>query len=87
MTEVGGDAAFYIDPHDSPGAAAVVLGILEQPLTERRTAIEKGIVNAGRFTEDRMIADYLEVYHQLIREHCGQARVEMPPLTPTHEQK
>ena len=66
MTEVGGDAAFYIDPHEPECAAETVLGLLGQSSEARRSAEEKGLANAARFTPSRMIEQYIEVYRQLI---------------------
>ena len=66
MTEVGGGAAFYVDPHDSEGATAVVLGVLDQDAKARRACVAAGVAHAARFTEERLITEYLEVYRQLI---------------------
>ena len=66
MTEVGGEAAFYIDPHEPECAAETVLGLLGQSSEARRSAEEKGLANAARFTPSRMIEQYIEVYRQLI---------------------
>jgi len=68
MTEIGGDAAFYIDPHDPAAAAATVRSVLEQGAPEKRMTIENGIANAGRFSEARMIEEYLEIYRRLAGE-------------------
>jgi len=68
MTEVGGDAAFYIDPHDTNSAAATVLSVLEQGNAEKQVVVERGIVNASRFSEERMIEEYMEVYSRLTEE-------------------
>jgi len=69
MTEVGGDAAFYIDPHHPLDAAGTVLGVLEQEPEQRRERVAKGLANAARFKEDVMIEGYIEVYRQLIAAH------------------
>lgn len=68
MTEVGGDAAFYIDPANTADAAAALLRLLRQSEQERRAAVENGLKNAARFTQERMIEQYLEVYRELLRE-------------------
>lgn len=65
MTEVGGDGAFYVDPHDPVAATDLVLAVWDQPAAEREAAIGKGIANARRFTEDQMIEKYIGLYHQL----------------------
>lgn len=62
MTEVGGEAAIYIDPSDPEAAART---ILEQ--WPRRAALrEAGLRNAAKFTEDRMAASYLKVYEEIL---------------------
>jgi len=72
MTEVGGEAAFYIDPADPEGSAARVADVLGQPQAERLACIEAGRANAARFSSARMIDAYLEVYRQLAAK--GEAR-------------
>ena len=66
MTEVGGSAAFYIDPNDTEGAVAKLLALLQQPEPEKRAAVENGLENAARFTQEKMIEQYLEVYGMLL---------------------
>ena len=68
MTEVGGDAAFYIDPQDTEGAAEAVRSVLGQSSAEKQATIESGLVNTGRFSDERMIEEYLEVYRLLTNE-------------------
>lgn len=72
MTEVGGEGACYIDPHDPDGAASTVLEILEQHPDARCQMIERGIANARRFSEEKMIEDYLAVYRQLASDTASQ---------------
>jgi glycosyltransferase involved in cell wall biosynthesis len=72
MTEVGGPSAFYIDPADPEGAAALLADVLRQPEAERQACIEAGRANAARFTSARMIGEYIEVYRQLAA--TGEAR-------------
>lgn len=66
MTEVGGDAAFYIDPHNPEKAAETVIDLLMQDPVAKSTAVEKGLANAGRFAQSRMIEEYIAVYRNLI---------------------
>ncbi|MCX6967510.1 MAG: glycosyltransferase [Verrucomicrobia bacterium] len=74
MTEVGGEAAFFIDPHHPIKAAGTVLAVLEQEPAQRVERIAKGIANAARFKEDVMIEGYLDAYLQLLAPHGEAAR-------------
>ena len=69
MTEVGGDAAFYVDPHQPLEAAGTVLGVLEQEPAQRCERVEAGLGNAARFKEEVMIEGYIEVYRQVLAAH------------------
>jgi glycosyltransferase involved in cell wall biosynthesis len=60
MTEVGGDAAVYFDPED-PTAAA---DIIAKSMPHLRSMSKAGLVNARRFSPDRMIAGYLRLYQE-----------------------
>ena len=66
MTEVGGEAAFYIDPHHPIEAAGAVLEVLTQEFAQRNERIAMGVANAARFQEEVMIEGYIEVYRQLV---------------------
>ena len=66
MTEVGSDAAFYIDPQHPVEAAATVLSVLEQDASERLRRIEQGLANAARFKQEVLIDEYIEVYRCLL---------------------
>ena len=60
LTETGGGAAWYLDPGDVEGAATLILATLRAtPRTEA------GVRNAARFSADRMIDAYLEIYREL----------------------
>jgi len=65
MTEVGGEAAFYIDPQHPIEAAGTVLNVLEQECSERRNRVEQGLSNAARFKQDLLLDEYIEVYRRL----------------------
>ena len=58
MTEVGGDAAVYIDPDDMAAAAVVIANAL----VPRQTLVAAGLKNAGRFTGATMAAGYVAAY-------------------------
>lgn len=66
MTEVGGGAAFYIDPYDPEGAARTVAGLLGQTPEGRREAVCKGLANAARFSAQRMLEGYLAAYGNVL---------------------
>jgi glycosyltransferase involved in cell wall biosynthesis len=65
MTEVGGEAAFFIDPADPDGAAAILSDVLREPQAQRQARIAAGRANAARFSSEKMIGEYLAVYRQL----------------------
>jgi glycosyltransferase involved in cell wall biosynthesis len=62
MTEVGGDAAVYIDPSNLEDAATILLAAL----ADRSSLSERGIDNARRFSAQRMVEGYSEAYEQLV---------------------
>ena len=66
MTEVGGEAAFYVDPHHPLEAAATVLEVLGQEPAQRCERVAAGLVNAARFQQEIMMDGYIEVYRRLI---------------------
>ena len=63
MTEVGGDAAIYIDPHDTDSAAAIIA----QRISIRNQPCEKSLKNVKRFSAPQMIGRYLALYEMLLR--------------------
>jgi len=68
MTEVGGDAAFYVnDPQNALEGAALIAQVLEQNATQRQLTIRKGMENAARFSTGRMIQEYVSIYRSLLR--------------------
>jgi glycosyltransferase involved in cell wall biosynthesis len=66
MTEVGGDAATYIDPEDPRSAAAVVEAVLSEPDAERQRRVNDGLSRASRFNSRAMAHAYLSVYHDIV---------------------
>ena len=67
LTEVGGNAAFYLaDPNDAEAGAARVMEILAQDEEARGKAIEAGIANAARFSTSRMISEYAALYREVL---------------------
>ena len=67
MTEVGGNAAFYLaDPNNAEAGAARVMEILAQEEDARRKAVEAGIANAARFSTSRMVSEYAALYREAL---------------------
>ena len=67
MSEVGGEAAFYLaDPNDAAAGAIEVEKILAQDTTVRAATVRAGIVNAARFSTERMIREYLAIYREVL---------------------
>ena len=72
MNEIGGNAAVYVDPDDFAGAAAKVLEGLEN----RQSMSIGGMQNANRFSTQRMIDQYVDLYWRLLglsQERGGEA--------------
>lgn len=68
MTEVGGEAAIYIDPERPDSAAALIAHALPNSDSLR----QRSLANAARFTTDKMISGYVREYeHCLRRQHVG----------------
>jgi glycosyltransferase involved in cell wall biosynthesis len=68
LTEAGGRAAAWImDPHDIATAAGQVIEVLREPPVLRKERVFAGYRNARKFSRDRMIARYLEVYTSILR--------------------
>jgi glycosyltransferase involved in cell wall biosynthesis len=62
MTEVGGEAAIYINPINPQQAAETIADCL--PLLE--SLKQKGLLNAQRFTPETMISSYIQLYQDAI---------------------
>jgi glycosyltransferase involved in cell wall biosynthesis len=65
MTEVGGDAAIYINPHQPEATAEIIANYLPQLNNFK----QKNWENAQRFTQEQMIHSYAEVYQQIINQN------------------
>lgn len=61
MTEIGGECAVYIDPHDPVGAAKRIA----QAIVANQGGGGVAITNAARFTKQNMIDDYVNAYVRL----------------------
>jgi len=62
MTEVGGDAATYIDPENAHSAASAIA----RRLRKRDQPCEKSLRNAARFSDSEMVNRYLAVHETLL---------------------
>jgi len=64
LPEAAGDAGLFHDVDDEAGFAADVLR-LTIDRTEREAWSEKSLHNAERFSTDKMISQYIDIYRQL----------------------
>jgi glycosyltransferase involved in cell wall biosynthesis len=63
LPEAAGDAGLFHDVDDEAGFANDLLSLTEP--VERKTWSEKSLRNAERFSTDKMIAQYVDIYRQL----------------------
>ena len=66
MTQVGGDAAVYIDPTDEIAAARCVRALLDESETAKRERIAAGLRHSEQFSARRMVDSYLDAYQDII---------------------
>lgn len=71
MTEIGGEAAGYIDPADPVGAAAIIARAI--PSLGRMAA--DGLAATGRWDTTRMLAEYEQHYSTAAQERANLAAV------------
>lgn len=64
LPEVGGDAAQVCALDDEAGMAAAALRLASP--TEREAVIARGLANARRFSVERMVDAYLQLYEEVI---------------------
>lgn len=62
--EAAGDAAFLHDPGDEEGFAKDVIKLVDESLRQR--AIERGRANSERFSRDRTIDSYEQIYYEIL---------------------
>jgi glycosyltransferase involved in cell wall biosynthesis len=65
MTEVGGEAALYVDPRDWSRAARTLNSLLMEGPETKLKRIERSLANAARFATASMIDRYLEEYQMI----------------------
>ena len=63
IPEAAGDAGLFHDVDDEAGFAADLLRLTNR--TEREAWSEKSLRNAERFSSDKMISQYIDIYRQL----------------------
>jgi glycosyltransferase involved in cell wall biosynthesis len=67
MTEVGGNAAFYLsDPTDARAGAEMMAKLLAQDEAACTAESLAGTENAARFSTERMVSEYLSIYRELL---------------------
>jgi len=72
MTEVGGEAAVYIDPNELESFALGVGGALKAGPALRMVLREAGLRNAARFRTPAMIDAYLGLYERVVETRAGE---------------
>jgi glycosyltransferase involved in cell wall biosynthesis len=65
MTEVGGDAAVYFDPENPRRAAEIIA----RNMNNRKKMKQLGLKNAKRFSTDKMVRKYIEIYKEIKNEN------------------
>lgn len=68
MTEVGGEAAWYLDFLEPTAAAAVVKKAIEEGPVERQVRVAAGIANSQRFSAKTMVDAYEELYREIFEQ-------------------
>ena len=62
MTEVGGEAAIYIDPEREEEASKTILQALMETSVQRKKRIEKGLLQSQKFSTQEMVNRYIKLY-------------------------
>lgn len=66
LPEVGGSGALYFDPEDLDGAVDVIVKGLENA----QVLVEQGTKNIERFTTERMVREYADLYESVVTKTC-----------------
>jgi glycosyltransferase involved in cell wall biosynthesis len=66
MTEVGGEAAVYVDPLDEEAAASAVADVMGMKGGSRLAIRDTSLRNAARFSTTAMIDNYVAFYSGLV---------------------
>lgn len=62
LTEIGGEAAIFCDPKDEREVARQLDALLSESEKDRDARVHGGLSNAKRFSPQKMIDSYLELY-------------------------
>lgn len=66
MTEVGGEAAIYIDPLKISEAAHILNEVLVWSVARRQEQVQKGVENLRRFSREKFTDHYLNAYQEAL---------------------
>jgi len=66
MPEIGGDAAFYVDPNSPAEMAEGLLKIYDDKFFSA-SALEKGLTNAKRFLPETYIQSVMDIYMKAMK--------------------
>lgn len=72
MTEVGGDAAVYLDLEDEAGCARQILQFLQDEWEQKRRR-ELGLAHVANFNVEKFAQDWLELYSRVLEEYSQTA--------------
>ena len=75
LREVWRDAACFVPPDDDDALAGALNALIDNPELRLQFA-QRARSRAGEFTPERMAADYLETYRELLRIDLGRKRKE-----------
>jgi glycosyltransferase involved in cell wall biosynthesis len=66
MTEVGGDAATYVDPERTTAAAAILERVLIESSAARNSHVAAGLARAAAFSSRATVDAYLSIYRDTL---------------------
>ena len=67
MTEVGGNAAIYIDPLDYKTSAKITNEVIEWSEDKKKSQIKKGYENVTRFSRRALAKEYEIAYQDALK--------------------
>ena len=65
MNEIGGDSILYIDPNNSKASAEAIKKLFNETQGSRLDRIHRGYENVEKYSESRMMDQYLETLQQV----------------------
>ena len=66
MSEIGGDAATYIDPEKPTEAAAQIADLLRENAESQEQRASNGLAHAADFTARKMVDSYVDLYASML---------------------